>query len=220
LTNYVIDDSLKNLTGNFIERLDSRSALQMIGIASRSAVFQDRYGKVIIEPFQYLDESSNYLTYVGQPQVIAGTYWATPLVSTGAGMKYIDFDQMYDSPQISLEKSISELIVKIYQADLENPTEKHYINTAIGGKGGASFTIDNPLINNVTLADQVAEWFIRETNYSAVYMANWRQNPILESGDVVLMEDSFGAGKQTRIYKQDFNYEGYLYGSTESRGGI
>lgn len=219
ITNFIIDDSLKSINGSFNDRLDSRTALQMIGIASRSAVYQNRFGQIIIEPFEFLDESSNYLTYTGQPQVIAGTYWAMPIVSTGAGMKYIDYDQMYDIPQISLEKSIAEIVIRIYSGQ-GNPQEKTYINNFINGKGGASFLLDNPLIESVAVADQVAEWLIRETNYSAVYKANWRQNPILESGDVVLIEDQFGAGKQTRIYRQQFTYEGYLYGYTESRGGI
>jgi hypothetical protein len=41
----------------------------------------------------------------------------------------------------------------------------------------------------------------------------------------VIVESGFSDGtndvvKQTRIYKNEYNYEGYLYGNTESRGGI
>ena len=70
------------------------------------------------------------------------------------------------------------------------------------------------------MADKVAEWFIREINYNAIYTINWRQNPALECADMILVEDSFDAEKQTRIIKQEFNYKGYLEGVTESRGGV
>jgi hypothetical protein len=217
ITSYSIDDSLKQTTSNFPNRLNSREALQHIGIASGSAVFQDRSGKVVIKPFTTLDASSNYLTYAGQSGLYASAS-SYPLVTTGAGMKYIDFDNMYDIPEITLDKSIYQVVINV--RDGSTTHEKVYTNTSIAGTNGSSFTIDNPLIINDAMADKVAAWYIRESNYNAIYKANWRQNPILECTDVVLVEDSFEAKKQTRIYRQEFNYEGYLMGITESRGGI
>jgi hypothetical protein len=216
ITNYLIDDSLKSLSAAFKERIDSRTALQHIGIASRAAVFQDRTGKVVIKPFTSLDGSSNYLSYAGQAWSVSGT--AYPLVTTGAGMKYIDYDNMYEVPDISLEKSVYEVVISIY--DGPTPRDVSYINTTINGKNGLSVRIDNPLITSSSLAASVADWIIKETNYNAIYKTNWRQNPILECTDVILVEDSFEAKKQTRIVKQEFIYEGYLMGNTESRGGI
>lgn len=218
ITNYSIDDSLKNMTGSFNDRVDMRTALQHIGVASRAAVYQDRYGVMQIKPFSLLDQSSNYLSYSGQPQMVSGTYWATPLVSTGGGMKYIDMDYQYIDPLVQLDKSIYELIVRVYTGT--NYVERRYVNTLLGGNNGASFTIDNPLIEDVATADAVAEWYIRENNYNAIYNAQWRQNPVLECGDIILIEDSFGANKQTRITHQEFAYSGYLEGQTQSRGGI
>jgi hypothetical protein len=217
ITSYSIDDSLKLITSNFTERLDSRSALQHIAIASGSSLYQNRAGVVVIKPFESLDASSNYLTYVGQSGLYAGasTY---PLITTGAGMKYIDFDNMYEIPEITLDKSIYQVVINVRTGSTSH--ENVYTNTSIAGTNGASFTIDNPLINTDSQANKVAEWFIRESNNNAIYKANWRQNPILECADIVLMEDSFDAKKQTRIYRQEFTYEGYLIGNTESRGGI
>lgn len=218
ITSYSIDDSLKLITSNFTARLNSREALQHIGIASGSAVFQDRTGKVVIKPFTALDANSNYLTYVGQSGLYAGVAGAYPLVTTGAGMKYVDFDNMYDIPEITLDKSIYQVVINVRVGDTTH--EKVYTNTSIAGTNGASFTIDNPLIITDAMADNVAAWYIRESNYNAIYRANWRQNPILECADVILVEDSFDAKKQTRIFRQEFTYEGYLMGITESRGGI
>jgi hypothetical protein len=217
ITSYSIDDSLKSITSNFPERLDSRTALQHIAIASGSSLYQNRDGVIVIKPFEALDASSNYLTYPGQSGLYAGssTY---PLMTTGAGMKYIDFDNMYEVPEITLDKSIYQVVVTVRTGDTSH--ENVYTNTSILGTNGDSFAINNPLITTDDQAEKVAERFMMESNNNAIYKADWRQNPILECADIVLMEDSFDAKKQTRIYRQEFTHEGYLMGSTESRGGI
>lgn len=221
--NQIVDDSLNAITVRpFPERLDCRTAIQHIGIAGVSAVGQDREGNVFIKPFRAIDESSNFINYTTtQPSlwgyVGSGTYL---LNDSGGGMKYLDFDQMYSEPVVALEKSIYQVVIKVYSNADADPAERLYINEFIQGTGGSSFTIDNPLIDSPELADNVAKWYIREMNYNAIYTVNWRQNPALECSDMILVEDSFSAEKQTRIIRQEFNYEGYLQGVTESRGGI
>jgi hypothetical protein len=221
ITNYSIDDSLKTITAQFFERSDSRTALQHIAIAACSAIFQDRTGKMVIKPFVAIDAASNYVTYVTSQNHFyhypgSGMFAVN---NTENGMKYIDFDQMYDMPEVTLDKSVYQVVVNVYDTS-DNKTEQIYTNTSIAGQNGQSFTIDNPLINSMAIADKVAAWYIRESNYNAIYKSNWRQNPILECADMVLVEDSFNAEKQTRIFKQEFNYEGYINGITESRGGV
>lgn len=219
----LVDDSLSIITVRpFPERLDCRTAIQHIGIAGVAAVGQDREGNVFIKPFRAIDESSNYINYTTtQPSLWGYVGSDTYLLNdSGGGMKYLDFDQMYTEPVVALEKSIYQVVVKVYSNADAEPTERLYINEFIQGTGGSSFTIDNPLIDSPELADNVAEWYIREMNYNAIYTVNWRQNPALECADMILVEDSFSAEKQTRIIKQEFNYEGYLQGITESRGGI
>ena len=224
LPNQQIDDSLEFITVNAVtERTDVRTLLQNIGIAGTSAVGQDRLGNVFIKPFRTLDLSSNYITYTASQRGIYSFAGSTmyALNNTGGGMRYLDFDNMYDPPEISLEKSVYQLVIKIYEGGYDSePSELLYTNPAIEGNNGLSFTIDNPLINTEAIADLVAEWYIREINYNAIYKVKWRQNPALECADVILVEDSFSAEKQTRIVRQEINYQGYLEGITESRGGI
>lgn len=217
----IIDSSLNNVTvRGFPERLNCREALQHIGIAGVAAVGQDRSGNVFIKPFRAIDESTNYLVYtISQPSLYGYVTPTTYLINdSGGGMKYLDFEQMYNEPSISLQPSIYQVVVKVFIGD--DPIEQLYTNARLNGKSGESFTIDNPLINTIEMADKVAEWFIREINYNAIYTINWRQNPALECADMILVEDSFDAEKQTRIIKQEFNYKGYLEGVTESRGGV
>ncbi|ALC92057.1 hypothetical protein AM500_21355 [Bacillus sp. FJAT-18017] len=216
ITKFSVDDSLKRISSpGFKGRLNSREALQHIGIAGKAAVYQDRTGTVIIKPFTALDASSNYLNYCGQSYYFGGAY---PLVTNGFGMKNIEYDQMFEEPEISLDKSIYEVVVKVYESTGER--EVVVVNTSIKGTNGDSFAIANPLITTESHARDVANWIITESNYNAIYKTIWRQNPILECADVILVEDSFEAKKQTRIFRQEFSYEGYLNGVTESRGGI
>jgi hypothetical protein len=197
-----------------------------------SCVYQDRNGVMTIKPFATLDASLLYTNYVssdrtlwGYPSGTATNYNVNYVENnTDGGMKYLSLDNMFEIPEITLDKSVYQVVVKVYATD-GSSTDSTYTNTAIGGTNGQSFTIDNPLIDSTAKAQNVANWFIAESNYNAVYKANWRQNPCLVSTDVVMVESGFQSGqsnvvKATRIYKQEYNYQGYLSGNTESRGGI
>lgn len=220
--NVFIDMNLLDYTVNdFKEIIDCRTALQHIGIAAQAAVGQDRYGNVYIKRFFSLDEDTNYLNYPSTQPNLFGYPGSSNLIinNTESGMKRIDQDYMFQPAQIALERSIYQLVIKVHHGNGE-PTDYIYENSTIIGTNGRSFAIDNPLINTKDLADKVAEWYMREMNYNAVYNVNWRQNPSLEATDLILVEDPFGNEKQSRIIQQEFNYQGYLEGNTTTRGGV
>lgn len=218
-------------TNGFMERLDCRTALQHIGICGIATVYQDRLGKVNIKPFQTILQTAKNLLYTRtQPSIIGGFAGndVYSVASTGSGLLYIDLDYMYDFPEITLERSPYQVAIKIYDPsipsippdqEIPEPTEMVF-RQGIIGTNGSSFTIDNPLINSAEIATKVINWYFSELNYNAIYRFNWRQNPALECTDVVLVEDAFQANKQTRIYRQEFNYQGFLEGNAESRGGV
>ncbi|GGA31676.1 hypothetical protein [Psychrobacillus lasiicapitis] len=211
---YSIDESLRDIpTEGFPEKLTYRKALQCIGIASKSAVYQDRSGTVIIKPFEILDESTSYIHFAGADMF---TGMVTPTVYSGFDMKKITFDNVYKEPQIKLDKLLQSLIVTVYEGATKLEYEFH--NPEV--KEGASLKVDIPLINSLEHARDVAQWIITESNLRALYQVNWRQNPSLEPGDIVFIEDSFGAEKQSRITKQEYEFAGYLNGKTESKGGV
>lgn len=212
--NYYIDEELKNIpTSGFIKPLNSRKALQYIGIAGKAAIYQDRYGVVRVEQFQTLDESTSYIYFAG-PDMYTGMVY--PMADEGYDMKNITFNNVYKEPQIKLDKLLYSLIMVVHNG--EEKQEVTFYNQGI--KDGVSYKIDNPLINTVEHAGEVAEWIIEEYNLRAIYNIDWRQNPALECGDIVLVEDSFKAKKQSRIIKQEFEYAGYLSGRTETKGGV
>lgn len=211
---YFIDDSLRQIpTTGFIGKLTYRKALQCIGIASKSAVYQDRGGMVNIKPFVILDESTSYVHFAGLDMF---TGMLTPTVYSGYDMKNITFDNIYKEPQINLEKLLQTLIMTVYINGTK--VEHTYQNSEV--VEGASMKCDNPLINSVAHAADIAQWIIDESNLRALYQVNWRQNPALECGDIVILEDSFGAKKQSRITKQEYEFAGYLSGKTETKGGV
>ena len=211
---YYIDKKLKDIpTSGFKEKLNCRKALQYIGIAGKAAIYQDRYGVVRVEQFQTLDESTSYIYFAG-PDMYTGMIY--PMADEGYDMKNITFDNVYKEPQIKLDKLLYSLIMVVHNG--EEKQEVTFYNQGI--KDGVSYKIDNPLINSLEHAKDVAEWIIKEYNLRAIYNIDWRQNPALECGDIVLVEDSFKAKKQSRITKQEFEYAGYLSGKTETKGGV
>lgn len=235
---FIIDSKLSAITaGKFFERVDCRTALQNIAIAAQVCIFQDRYGRVVLKPFATLDKLSNFLLYTRNPaatpsQLSVNGNYAGPntysVISTGSGMRFIDYDSMYSDPEISLSPNISQLIIKVFYSvtDAESGEvtweSRDTIHTSphITGNTGVAFTIENPLVLTDNMANEIADWYFDESLYNAQFRAVWRQNTAIECTDMVLIEDPFHSNKQTRVFRQEFNYEGYLEGSTESRGGV
>ena len=130
---------------------------------------------------------------------------------------HIDFDNVYKEPQIRLDKLVSRVEVNYYN-NADTVAGTYVANGHVAG--GATLKVENTLINSQAHAQAVAEWILAESQNRALYEVNWRQNPALEPGDVVTIEDAYGANKQSRIIRQEYEYAGYLNGKTKSKGAI
>lgn len=211
---YEIDEGLKEIvTNGFTEKITSRKALQCIGIAGKAAVYQNRDGVVTIKRFEILDEQSTFMLYAG-PDTYTGMVYTS--VDNGWDMKNITFDNVYKEPQIKLDKLVKSITMTVYEAS--EKVDYTFINGDV--KEGATLKCDNPLIQSLEHAEDIATWILTESNLRALYTIQWRQNPALECGDIVLVEDSFGSKKQSRITKNEFEFAGYLNGKTETKGGV
>ncbi|OUM86646.1 MAG: hypothetical protein BAA01_11600 [Bacillus thermozeamaize] len=216
ITKYEIDKGLQGIpTNGFPEKINARKALQCIGIAGKAAVYQNRQGVITIQRFSILDDRTSYVYYCGDDGLYAGpaTY---PIVDSGWDMKNITLDNVYREPQIKLDNLVRTLVMVAYinGQKMEIP----FVNAAF--KEGATVKCDNPLIQSAEHAADVAAWILAESNLRAIYTVNWRQNPALEPGDIVLIEDGFETRKQSRIIKNEFEFAGYLSGKTETKGGV
>src|SRR5690606_15025965 len=171
---YYIDPKLKDIPTNGFEKpLNSRKALQYLGIAGKAAVYQDRQGILQIKQFKVLDERDTQYIYFTGPDMYTGMIY--PMVDEGYDMKNITFDNVYKEPQIKLDKLLYSLIMVVNNG--EEKEEVTFYNEGV--KEGNSFKIDNPLINTFEHAEDVANWIIEEYNLRAIYTINWRQNPAL-----------------------------------------
>lgn len=226
IIDFYVDSSLQGYTTTtgFPKTLTCREALQHVGIAAQAAVYQDRNGTMRIEPFTTIDKNDNYMNYPGMGLYSGFDPFETKAYSKlndGNGMKRLDFNNNYTIPQVTLNRSINQVVVKVYSS-ASTSTDYVVNNSIVNGSNGQSFTIDNPLINTNTWAQNVANWYIAQSNHNVTYLSNWRGNPILETADIVIVSNGLNNdfARQSRIYKQEFIYQGYLTCNTESRGGL
>ena len=216
ITDYRIDAKLTaDLTNGFIEPLSTREALQSIAIAGRAVIYQNRQGTLVIERIEPLGVSTGFITFPS-PDTYAGL--TTPEITNDFEFQAINFENTFAEPEINLNEPVQSLIFLVRDGT-ENGTEVTFENS-LTLRGGATYKIENPLINTSLQAQRVAEWMFSEYNARGYYRANWRQNPALVCGDAVMIEDSFGQKKKARIVRQEFQFEGFLSGNTEAIGGI
>ncbi len=212
---YQIDETLKLIpTKGFVEPIKVRQALQMIAIAGRCVVRQVRDGAIVIEHFEELTFDTGYITFAGQE--FAGPT-VRPQIYIDYQFQIIDFDTVFNAPKISLSQKVTHVVIKVHET-AEIITDMKFINPGV--IEGIGYEINNPLINTQEQATLVADFMFREYSLIAEYRASWRQNPALECGNVILIEDSFSNKQKARITKQEYNFAGYLDGITEAKGGV
>lgn len=128
----------------------------------------------------------------------------------------ITFDNVYREPQIRLDKLISRVEVNYYTGTEPAGT---YVQTT-NAEGGSTLKVENTLINTQAQARDVAQWIMSESQIRALFDISWRQNPALECGDTVAVEDSYGVHSESMIVRQEYEYQGYLSGKTRTKGAI
>ncbi|MDJ0305396.1 hypothetical protein [Dehalobacter sp.] len=187
ITDYEIDTALQSITSSgSLEKMPHREALQLIAIAGMAAVYSDRVtGKPIIKQ-----------------------------LSDTALDETIDFDNVFNSPKITLDVLINTIYI-----DNGNTVYTYVDPSKAADEQTLSITVNNGLITDATHAANVAAWILAEYKKRFLYEINWRMNPAIAVGDIVTVEDEFSENKQVRITKQEFNFRGYLDGKTNGKAG-
>lgn len=185
ITTYNVDSALDSITvTGTLPESSHREAIQTVAIAGQAVVYCDRNGILQIKQ-----------------------------LTTTSSVSTLDYNNVYNSPQIILDKLINTVKVK-YGAStyiLTDPLKP-------SGESVLSITVDNPLIDTLALAQNVANWLLTEYKKRFIYEINWRMNPALETGDIVAVEDDYSENKTMMITKNEFQYAGYLSGKTNGRG--
>lgn len=91
-------------------------------------------------------------------------------------------------------------------------------NDAPANEEVLTLKVSNSLISNAILANSVGNYVLQEVKKRNMYNVNWRQDPSLEIGDIVTVEDEFGVNANARVLKNNFKFSGSLKGNTELKG--
>lgn len=130
----------------------------------------------------------------------------------------ISLDNMYSEPKISIKTEIKA--VEVTYRDMNTNEDEVYILEREDIEDGEIYKINNPLISSNKQAKEVAEWILKEESRNAEFQINWRQNPALMLWDKVNVENGYGTLNSSNIIRQEFEYSGYLYGKTKTKGLI
>lgn len=190
VTSYEIDSSLESvMTNGLVKRTDCKTVLQMIAIAGCANIIVTRTGMIKITKVDTIGEPNDN----------------------------INFDNVYNEPQIQLEKIVKTAEVT-YWEDLEQST---IVSLAVPGinEGETLSLTENTLINSAEHANRIANWLLSQrNNRRAKYSINFRGNPAHELADVIDIENSYGTDKKAIITKLDMSYEGYFSSRIEAKG--
>lgn len=91
--------------------------------------------------------------------------------------------------------------------------------TTSGESTGGVVKVESPLITDSQRASSVGAWVKSELQKREIFESEWRTNPALELTDLADIENQFTTYTDSRILKQEFNYDGALKGKTTLRGG-
>lgn len=192
ITNYSIDSALSSInTNTLVNKANCRDILQMIAIAGCANIFVTR---------------GNIITLKCNPSLIG------PPVDTA------DFDNMYNEPQITLDKAVKRVEVT-YWTDLSTSAIIG-VNSTTDTLGDTLKLENNTLINNSTRATAVANWFFAQLKYRATYRINWRGNPATELNDVFSFENSYGSNMSAYVTRNELDYTGSLKSRIEAKGVV
>ena len=78
--------------------------------------------------------------------------------------------------------------------------------------------IDNPLIATTSIADSVGSYIMDELEKRVINDIKWTGNMAHELNDIIVVEDEFSENKESRIYQNEFVYDGALICYTKSKG--
>ena len=147
--------------------------------------------------------AANCILYVDKNDTICIAKIATSKTSE------ILLANMYKVPEISLDE-----VVKSVTVNYKNNASY----TASNNQDGIEKSITSNFIDTSARAQAVAEYLLALYQNRIKYSIDWRQNPIIDINNKVMVEDTFGENGNIIVTKQDFSYTGYLQGKTDGRG--
>ena len=89
--------------------------------------------------------------------------------------------------------------------------------TKVLNNRGKTIKWANPLISDMTMATDLAEWLGEYFTAGVEYEYNTRGNPEIDANDIVYQENEFHDGMKVNIYRQTINFNQSFSGKVTAR---
>ena len=131
-------------------------------------------------------------------------------------------DLMYENPISAREMQTKEIKIKIYTYTLNADNEPELVDdevyyTKTLNLSGETKTIENPLIDNTTLAETVANWLASYYNNNVNYSVSYRGEPRIQTTDIIRMDNDYKNNLQVQVEKATLEFNGAFSGELELR---
>ena len=187
---WVIDESLKAIKTTAPLPIDTMAnCLQIIANAGCCVLYPDRDGKFHIEPISNV--STDYV---------------------------INQFNSYSKSEITLSKSIKQVVVKVYQYSIgDKGIESSTTDvTTIIGEVGETITVDNPLITDSARASVLGAWIGNYLRNRMTLKSTVRADVRVDALDIVTNENDYGTDN-VRMTDVEFTFNGAFRGTGEGR---
>ena len=187
---WAIDNSLKSIyTTAQLPKDTIANCLQVIANVGCCVLYPDRYGTLHIEPIK--NEQSDY--------------------------EITQFNS-YAKSEITLSKSIKQIVVKVYQYTIgekgvESSTTEY---SSVVGDVGEILTVDNPLVTDNERAAILANWMGNYLKNRMTLKSSGRADVRLDALDIVANENDFSTNN-VRMTNVEFKFNGAFRGVGEGR---
>lgn len=123
------------------------------------------------------------------------------------------------------DTKIKNVLVKVYSYVLGDNGEPQEVQDNVYATyevnpSGQNITITNPLIDSMSLANQVAEWVAFYYSNNVNYSLDYRGDPRLNAADLIFLESPTLNNLQAEIESHKLNFDGTLTGSLELKRAI
>ena len=82
---------------------------------------------------------------------------------------------------------------------------------------GKTIKWENPLISDIKMATELAEWLGEYYSIGIEYEYDTRGNPEIDANDIVYQENEFHEGMKVNIYRQTLNFNQSFSGKVTAR---
>lgn len=193
---WIVDESLKSIyTRAPLPQDTHANCLQLIANAGECTLYQDREGKLRIEP---LKGGAN---------------------DTSEDTDYrIDKFNSYTKSELTLSKPIKEVKVKVYTYTIGNDGLSSTTTdvTRPVGTAGEIITVDNPLITSTERATSLAKWLGEHLSHRKTLDSSWRVDVRVDPLDIVTNVNDYGTNR-VRMTDIEFKFNGAFRGTGKGK---